>query len=77
MTRGINDPAPVQDEQANNSGAVANEEIMEYLDQLSLLVRDINTRLSTLERYLLAPNAPINSTNPANQPNPTNIVNGL
>ncbi len=57
MTRGISDAPLVKQEQ---DAEISNEEIMQFLDEVAMMVRDLDTRLSTLERNLLAP-AQLNS----------------
>jgi hypothetical protein len=51
MTRGLTDaPQPEEPEQKGPT----NEDIFNFMDQLALHVRDIDTRLSTLERNLFS-----------------------
>lgn len=57
LTRGLMD-AP--EEAQPQSDVPTNEEVLDFMDQLALLVRDLDTRLSTLERHLLAPREPEN-----------------
>lgn len=55
--RGLTDP--VEEPREESDGSVPSvEDVMQYLDRLSLLVRDIDTRLSTLERNLFQGVAP-------------------
>jgi len=55
MSRGISDPIQPPVEQSEE---VSNEELLAFIDEVAMMVRDINTRLLTLERNLLAPHAP-------------------
>ena len=72
MSRGISDPSPsINDSQAtasqdnqsypgtdNQLGNITNDDIMDFMDQLALLIRDLDTRLMTIER-LLVPVPPV------------------
>lgn len=55
--RGLTDPVEEPRGESDDS-TPTNDEVLQYLDQLSLLVRDIDTRLSTLERNLLQGSKP-------------------
>lgn len=49
MSRGLTEPA--EPEQPEQQGPT-NDDIFKFMDQLALHVRDIDTRLSTLEKNL-------------------------
>ena len=49
MSRGLTEP--VEPEQPEQQGPT-NDDIFKFMDQLALHVRDIDTRLSTLEKNL-------------------------
>lgn len=67
MTRGISDPVPVEEpkepaEQSKVDGPT-NKDILDYLDELSDFIREIDIRLATIERFAIpemtpAKNAP-------------------
>jgi hypothetical protein len=60
MSRSITDdilPEKEDDNSNSDINQVSNDDIMDFMDQLALLVRDLDTRLSTLERHLLTPKA--------------------
>lgn len=63
MTRGISDPAPIQEpEQSNNEGdQPTNQEVFAYLDDLSDFIREIDIRLATIEKFVIQ--APQSTTN--------------
>lgn len=54
MSRGISDTTPVQPEETEGQfgDGPSNDDIMDFMDQVALLVRDLDTRVSTLERLL-------------------------
>lgn len=56
MTRGISDPVPSPTEQEEQQ-EISNEDVMNFVDQVALLVRDLDTRISTLERLFMSPPA--------------------
>lgn len=60
MTRGISDPAPVEEPkdkqeqgQQSQGGGPTNRDILDYLDELSDFIREIDIRLSTIERFAI------------------------
>lgn len=62
MTRGISDPAPIPSEEPeqsqSNDDQPSNSDILNYLDELSDFVREIDVRLATLEKFVIqAPQA--------------------
>lgn len=53
MTRGISDPAPIEEESKDDSEQPSNSDILNYLDELSEFVRELDIRISTIEKFVI------------------------
>jgi hypothetical protein len=52
MTRGISDAAPIPEDKPGDAGP-DNKEILQYLDELSDFVRELDIRLATIEKFAI------------------------
>jgi hypothetical protein len=69
MTRGISDttPIPSSDDELDKEGP-SNAEVLAYLDDLSDFVREIDIRLSTIEKFVIKQIDPEDSAKPKHTP---------
>lgn len=52
MSRGISDTTPIPEETPQDQGPT-NKDILDYLDDLSSFVRELDVRLTTIERFAI------------------------
>ena len=67
MSRGISDAAPVPEDKPGDAGP-DNKEILQYLDELSDFVRELDIRLSTIEKFAIKEIPVKDSTQPKSKP---------
>lgn len=73
MSRGISDAAPIPEDKPGDAGP-DNKEILQYLDELSDFVRELDIRLSTIEKFAIK-EIPAKNTSEA-KPKPKNFFTG-
>lgn len=73
MSRGISDTTPIPEETPKDDGPT-NKDILDYLDDLSSFVRELDIRLATIEKFAIKEITP--QTEQPKAPKPKKFLTG-